>query len=217
MTNNIKLALYSDNAYNELQNKFKQCGFPSDVENFITMFNMKMLSATNPVVKELATAITRTYKNVDLFNNQLIVKNETEIAVENIVYLVEQWKLVSALKRIANELLDLEYDETTRIVFLFDKPGVPFIEQETLEEDGSLQLTYVKVPGVEKVVSKNDEVVKNMIIGRNMSLEKAEIDGNTVEICAIKMEDVIDIDDSFLLEIESLVINKSTKKENNGY
>ena len=33
MTNNIKLALYSDNAYNELQNKFKQCGFPSDVEN----------------------------------------------------------------------------------------------------------------------------------------------------------------------------------------
>ena len=178
---------------------------------------MKMLSATNPVVKELATAITRTYKNVDLFNNQLIVKNETEIAVENIVYLVEQWKLVSALKRIANELLDLEYDETTRIVFLFDKPGVPFIEQETLEEDGSLKLTYVKVPGVEKVVSKNDEVVKNIIIGRNMSLEKTEIDGNTVEICAIKMEDVIDIDDSFLLEIESLVINKSTKKENNGY
>ena len=47
-----------------------------------------------------------------------------------------------------------------------------------------------------------------------MSLEKAEIDGNTVEICAIKMEDVIDIDDSFLLEIESLVIDKSTKKEN---
>ena len=121
---------------------------------------------------------------------------------------------MSALKRIANELLDLEYDETTRIVFLFDKPGVPFIEQETLEEDGSLKLTYVKVPGVEKVVSKNDEVVKNIIIGRNMSLEKAEIDKNTVEICAIKMEDVIDIDDSFLLEIESLVIDKSTKKEN---
>ena len=31
------------------------------------------------------------------------------------------------------------------------------------------------------------------------------------------MEDVIDIDDSFLLEIENVVINKSTKKENNGY
>ena len=94
---------------------------------------------------------------------------------------------------------------------------MPFIEQETLEEDGSLKLTYVKVPGVEKVVSKNEDVVKNLIIGRNMSLEKTEIDGNTVEICAIKMEDVIDIDDSFLLEIENTVVNRTTKPENNGY
>ena len=50
-----------------------------------------------------------------------------------------------------------------------------------------------------------------------MQLEKTEIDGNTVEICAIKMEDVIDIDDSFLLEIENTVVNRTTKPENNGY
>lgn len=179
-----------------IEKKAQEVRMFGSIEQFITMFNAEILKATNPVVKEMAEEIQRCYKNVSLVGSKLIIETPAELACEASIKLLQDWQIIIKLKRLAMNLLDENYPINGKIVFTPDKNGFPQIE--TLTEDGNVDL--VKHWTGYKIVSDNSAFANNLFTRR--IVETYTEDGLS---CYFNVAELIDIDDSFILEIEKAI------------
>lgn len=175
----------------------------TDIDQFITMYNMNLLSGSNGSVATAAQALIDNFSNLTKLNGKFILKSETETAIEDTIQLLTNWKTLIKLKRIASLMIEEEYDfETTKIVFSDDNPGKPYVS--TLNIEG--QETLEKYWASEKITNRTSDFANNILLRPFVHSYNEE--GTA---CYFLIEDIIDIDDSFILDIQQEIIKNSIK------
>ena len=186
----------------ELKNKFlatlkKNFGF-TDADMFINMVNSKVFDMKNSIVKDTYDELFNSYKNINQINNRIVIDSNTELAVKNSIKLLMDWEILIKLKRLATFLVDEEYNPDTKIVFNEDSNGKPLIEVINAENKAELTSHWAS----EKIVKNHSEFANNIFT----SLFVRDYEDNS---CYFLIEDLIDIDDSFLIEIEKMLLKNS--------
>ncbi len=198
-----KLIEVSQEKVNLAKEKLKNLKLFTDPEQFISFFNSGFLSVNSPEIKEAAKTVAAAYRNVKLFGNKLIIKTAEEVAFDTSLELLRGWRAVSTLKRIAVEMLEESFAVDTLLLFTDKSPGI--IHYEGLSEDGEdivLQKYWMR----DKVVAGNAALVNNIFLGKYVFEYSTSPEEN---IIGIKLSDVVDIDDSFILDIQNQLIAKT--------
>lgn len=180
--------------------KYKMFG---TVDQFIAMYNNGILSSGNEIVREVAKLLSEGYKNINVYNSRIIIESPAEVSIKNSQILLSNWQTIAKLKRLALTLLDEGYDPDTKIVFTQEKQGVPLIEIPN-EETGEVQL--VGHPAVGKVISRTSDLANNLLT-RNILKDYA----NSSDMAYFNIEDFIDFNDEFIIEIEKMLSSNTFK------
>lgn len=191
----------NDELLNALLENLKKSKMMSDPDQFIALYNSGFLNPNFEVVKDLAEQISNTFKNVKLHNRKLVVRTESEVAFDNVILLLENWKTISALKRVAIEILEENYPADTKMVFLDSKPGI--LQLEVFDEYGEvsdLKEYWIK----DKLFSSQKDLVRNLFLAKVLNNY-----GENPNDKYIFIENVIDVDDSFILDIEKTVLSNT--------
>ena len=175
----------------------------TDIDQFITMYNMNLLSGSNSAVATAAQALIDNFTNFTTLNGKFILKSQTETAIEDTIQLLTNWKTLIKLKRIASLMIEEEYDfDTTKIVFSDDNPGKPYVSTLNVEGDETLE----KYWATEKITNRTSDFANNILLRPFVHSYNEE--GTA---CYFLIEDIIDIDDSFILDIQQEIIKNSIK------
>lgn len=177
----------------------------TDIDQFITMYNMNLLSGSNSSVATAAQALIDNFTNLTRLNGKFILKSETETAIEDTIQLLNNWKTLIKLKRIANLMIEEEYDlDSTKIVFSDDNPGKPYVAILDIEGKETLEKYWAS----EKITNKTADFANNILL--IPFIHSYNEDGTA---CYFLIEDIIDIDDSFILDIQQEIIKNSIKDD----
>jgi len=198
-----KLIEVSSDKVNLAKEKLKKLKLFTDPEQFISFFNSGFLSVNSPEIKDVARTVASAYRNVKLFGNKLIIKTEEEVAFDTSLELLRGWRAVSTLKRVAVEMLEESFAVDTLLLFTDKSPGI--IHYEGLSEDGE-NIVIQKYWMRDKVVAGNAALVNNIFLGKYVFEYSTSPEEN---IIGIKLSDVVDIDDSFILDIQNQLITKT--------
>lgn len=202
-----KLIKVSEEKVQDVQNKLQKLKVFSNPEQFISFYNSGMLSGNNPEIKDIAKAIDKAFLNVKQFANKLIIKTQEEVAFDSCIELLQGWKTVATMKRVAYQMLEESFEPDTKLLFISNKPGV--LHYEGLSEDGEeiiVQQYWMR----DKIVPSNKALVNNVFLGKSVFEYDAE-----KEIIGIKLSDITDVDDSFILDIQKELIEKTISLSGN--
>ena len=190
-------------AVTRAQEVLKKTVMFTDIDQFITMYNMNLLSGSNSAVATAAQALIDHFSNLTRLNGKSILKSETETAIEDTIQLLTNWKTLIKLKRIASLMIEEEYDfDTTKIVFSDDNPGKPYVSTLNVEGDETLEKYWAS----EKITNRTSDFANNILLRPFVHSYNEE--GTA---CYFLIEDIIDIDDSFILDIQQEIIKNSIK------
>ena len=185
-------------AVTRAQEVLKRTVMFTDIDQFITMYNMNLLSGSNSAVATAAQALIDNFSNLTRLNGKFILKSETETAIEDTIQLLTNWKTLIKLKRIASLMIEEEYDfDTTKIVFSDDNPGKPYVSTLNVEGDETLEKYWAS----EKITNRTSDFANNILLRPFVHSYN----------CYFLIEDIIDIDDSFILDIQQEIIKNSIK------
>ena len=190
-------------AVTRAQEVLKKTVMFTDIDQFITMYNMNLLSGSYSAVATAAQALIDNFSNLTRLNGKFILKSETETAIEDTIQLLTNWKTLIKLKRIASLMIEEEYDfDTTKIVFSDDNPGKPYVSTLNVEGDETLEKYWAS----EKITNRTSDFANNILLRPFVHSYNEE--GTA---CYFLIEDIIDIDDSFILDIQQEIIKNSIK------
>ena len=190
-------------AVTRAQEVLKKTVMFTDIDQFITMYNMNLLSGSNSAVATAAQALIDNFSNLTRLNGKFILKSETETAIEDTIQLLTNWKTLIKLKRIASLMIEEEYDfDTTKIVFSDDNPGKPYVSTLNVEGDETLEKYWAS----EKITNRTSDFANNILLRPFVHSYNEE--GTA---CYFLIQDIIDIDDSFILDIQQEIIKNSIK------
>lgn len=190
-------------AVTRAQEVLKKTVMFTDIDQFITMYNMNLLSGSNSAVATAAQALIDNFSNLTRLNGKFILKSETETAIEDTIQLLTNWKTLIKLKRIASLMIEEEYDfDTAKIVFSDDNPGKPYVSTLNVEGDETLEKYWAS----EKITNRTSDFANNILLRPFVHSYNEE--GTA---CYFLIEDIIDIDDSFILDIQQEIIKNSIK------
>ena len=174
----------NDEAVAKLNEILANNHFPN-VDHFINMYNVGMLRPDFEIVKDIASLIDNTYKNVRLINRKFVIRSSSEVSFDNTILLLENWKLISTLKRVSEE-----------------KPGYLMLEYP--QEDGTIELKEYWIK--DKLFSSQKDLIRNYFLKNSLHDYEGTENPNDKYI---NIEAVIDVDDSFISEIEELVLSNT--------
>lgn len=167
-----------------------------DVEKFIIFYNKRILSDNNSIVKGLAEKLQENYRNIDLNRKYISLMSEEETAVIAIETMMNYWRFITGLKSIANQMISEGFEEQERIIFTERQGGYPLIVNP--EDDTELKRHWSN-----RVLASNfkDQIKNNPFIV-NIREDLSTDEESTV---AFRVGDVIQIDDSFIIDLKSYI------------
>lgn len=215
----IKLNLMpTDNvSKSKIEHKLNSSRYFSSPDNFIAMYNADLLKHNDLTIKEIAKEISEAYINVELKNNKLIVKSEEEVNAENCLALLSYYKGVISLKHLAENLFDEGYPTETKIVFDNEKKGVPLIELKIPNEDDSenkeeYTIKLEKHWSTDSIFKDNQEIANNIFTRQILMRYPNEgTYNNNPNSCYFLIEDLIDVDVSFIEDVRKILFEKTFK------
>jgi len=181
-------------------------------DNFIAIYNNQLINRSNEEIDKVAKTIVEVYKNVSLINRQFIVKSKEEVIAEEFEVLFPHISFIATLKRIAQDILNDNYPEDTKMVFTeTDKNVVLVYDPSTGEEKA--------YGGAERLKNANQAIATNPFILNEVELEEFGEDGEGV---SIKVMDILQLDTSFITDIGDLLdsyikTKQQDNQENNNY
>lgn len=167
-------------------------------DNFIAIYNNKLINRSNDEIDAVAKEVVEVYKNISLVNRQFIVKSKEEVIAEEFEVLFPHIAFIATLKRIANDILSENYPEDTRLVFNEENKNVVMVYDPTSEETREYE-------GAERLRSANESIATNPFLQNAVNIEGFGEDG-----IAFKALEVLQIDTSFIENIGNL-LNQYTK------
>lgn len=205
----LRLFPVNDECLAKVDNVLKRNKMFYSVEQFIDMYNKGILSQNSEVVKDFAELISNSYKNINISNRKLIVETASEFACQNAIELLNSWKAIIKLKRIATNIFNEEYPVDTKIVFDKEKEGIPQIETFEVSQDSETG-ELIKIPILTTHWSSERIVSRNEILARNIFTKNIlKTYNNDEDSCYFLIEDLVDIDDSFMLEVEKIILSNT--------
>lgn len=185
-------------AQETVERELKKTGLFSDLDQFINLYNSKIINVRSEKIKELSELIDESYLNIVLQRNYFFVQSKEEVELKKTLFLLEAWELTSTLKRIANDLIDDDLSMNTMIVFDEEKKGVVFYQ--TINEDTGDYDEIVEYENAEKLKADKIILTSNPILQQIMN-----VDEDDENIISFELEDLLSLDDDFLSEISSVV------------
>lgn len=179
----------------KVESKLKKQGIFSNIDQFILLFNQKFINTSKPEIKELSKLIPQAYENIILKNNHFYVTTKTEGALKNSLYVLEQWKLVLALKRIASSIIDDNDSEDVKVILDNKNPGIIYVEK-VVDDDVKLE----KYDNAEKITGSKTAIPSNPFI--QSLIHDYGDDENKAYFVA---RDLKSIDTSFIDEVNDTV------------
>lgn len=192
----IKLIPVSEQAVQKLESYMQKNIMFNNVEQFIVMYNMGVLDPRNPTINRAVDEILSTFRNLIKLNGRLVVETPVESAIKNTISLMKDWEVVIKLKRLATLLVGENYPLDTKIVFTTQQNGKPMITK--LDENGEEHLENYWAS--EKVINKTSDFANNIYTMTRLKTYKDDEDS-----CYFLIEDLVDIDDSFVLQLEQIL------------
>ena len=165
-------------AIKQAQAKLKKEHLPGDIDTFINLVNNKIINPNNEDIKEIIRLMTEGYANIASRSSRIYVKSKAETLVEQSLLFLEHYKLATIFKRIAQELLDSEYPQDTKLILSFEHPGSIYLEptvegisDEDLipdtDENGLFKFKdLIAYDGAEKFTGSKNAVPSNLFLMR---------------------------------------------------
>lgn len=185
-------------AQETVERELKKTGLFSDLDQFINLYNSKIINVRSEKIKELSELIDESYLNIMLQRNYFFVQSKEEVELKKTLFLLEAWELTSTLKRIANDLINDDLSMDTMIVFDDEKKGVVFYQ--TIDEDTGDYDEAIEYENAEKLKADKIILTSNPILQQIMN-----VDEDDENIISFELEDLLSLDDDFLSEISSVV------------
>ena len=192
---NDEFVVSNQELVDEVQSKLKKQGIFSNIDQFILLFNQKFINTSKPEIKDLAKLIAQAYENVLFKNNHLYITSKTEGALKNSLYVLNEWKIVLALKRVASSLIEDGNEDNTKMILDDKNPGFIFIEH--VEND---DVTLEKYNDAEKITTSKDTIPSNPFIN-SLIHDYGEDDHKGYFIA----KDLVNIDTSFVDTVNKVV------------
>lgn len=184
--------------------KYKMFGTP---EQFIALYNSGVINSSNDLIKDIADSLEEAYVNVSRNSKRILIRSLEEVAAENISELIKGWEILSKIKRFANYLAEESYPADTKIIFSNSRnPGTPLIEVPTLDkETGEVKEINLDTHWAsEKITSSTADLLRNKVAA--VYMKKYENDDDCIYL---NMFDLVDLDNSFLVDIQDLLLEKT--------
>lgn len=173
-------------------------------DNFIAIYNNQLINRNNDEIDKIAKTIVEVYKNVSLVNRQFIVKSKEEVIAEEFEVLFPHISFIATLKRIAQDILNDNYPEDTKMVFTESDKNVVLIFDPSVEE-------LKPYEGAERLRNANESIATNPFLLNNIDLEEYGEDG-----IAFKIVDLLKLDTSFIEDVGQLLEAYINKEDGNG-
>lgn len=191
-----KLLPINNEADEKFKRKLNQVLGIDEVEKFINFYNLGLLSTNNKAIKGLAEDVQDSYRNIEINRKYISVLSEQETAVTAIEQLMHEWRFVTALKSLANQMLNEGYSPEDRIIFTKKNKAIPNV----LDPENTDKL--IKHWSNRSLADNYDDIKNNMFV--EGIKENYDEEGNTV---AYKIASIIQIDDSFVLDLEQFIVD----------
>ena len=198
-----KLIPISQEADLEIKEKLEKRLGLRDIEQFINFYNQGLLAVNNQTIKDFADEISASYSNIDKNRNYMSIMSEEETTVIAIQDLMKEWKFITAIKSLAEQMLAEGYSEEERIIFQEQDYGYPSVVDP--QDNTQLKRHWSS----RKLADSYQDIVENMFL--EDIKEQYDDEGSVV---AFKIEDVLLIDDSFILGLKEYIV--SSAKESNS-
>lgn len=173
-------------------------------DNFIAIYNNQLINRNNDEIDKIAKTIVEVYKNVSLVNRQFIVKSKEEVIAEEFEVLFPHISFIATLKRIAQDILNDNYPEDTKMVFTESDKNVVLVFDPSSEE-------LKPYEGAERLRNANESIATNPFLLNNIDLEEYGEDG-----IAFKVVDLLKLDTSFIEDVGQLLEAYINKEDDNG-
>lgn len=173
-------------------------------DNFIAIYNNQLINRNNDEIDKIAKTIAEVYKNVSLVNRQFIVKSKEEVIAEEFEVLFPHISFIATLKRIAQDILNDNYPEDTKMVFTESDKNIVLVFDPSVEE-------LKPYEGAERLRNANESIATNPFLLNNIDLEEYGEDG-----IAFKIVDLLKLDTSFIEDVGQLLEAYLNKEDGNG-
>ena len=167
-------------------------------DNFIAIYNNKLINRSNDEIDKVAKEVVEIYKNISLVNRQFIVKSKEEVIADEFEVLFPHIAFIATLKRIAGDILNENYPEDTKLVFNEENKNTVLVYDPTSEE-------VKEYEGAERLRNANESIATNPFLQSAVNIEGFGEDG-----IAFRALEVLQIDTSFIENIGEL-LNQYTK------
>lgn len=190
---------YNKEVAQKFEEKMSKNMLYRSTDNFIAIYNNQLINKNNDKIDKVAKDIVEVYKNVSLVNRQFIVKSKEEVISEEFEVLFPHISFIATLKRIAQDILNDNYPEDTKMVFTEDDKNVVLIFDPSVNDVKPYE-------GAERLRNANESIATNPFILNNINIEEYGEDG-----IAFNAIDLLSLDTSFIKDIGQLLedyINK---------
>lgn len=182
---------------------------------FIEAHSEGLINRNNDDVKAIADEIVDIYQNVEMKNRELVFVSQTEVMTEELLEGLQDWKIITKLKRALSDALEENILTTDTIYFLPSAVGYVYADNSEGEETRLLSEKFFnatkalepiykryssfskQTPGSEGFEAQNEEQGLPDIGSEESESEKSDA-------YVFKVEDILDIDDSFIESIYRL-------------
>lgn len=206
MTNSyIPVNQEAENQVKELISKQRIFG---DVDQFIHLYNEAFINVNKKEIKDLANLIANSYSNVILQRNKLFVKSADETYVDKALFILESWKLILAMKRVAEDIIADDNPVETKLVFFTDKSrtGYVYLEGELDEEGNITEESFDRYEAAERLTTSETAIPSNIYLKPFIKIYD-EIEGAYY----IEAYQLINLDTEFIKEINRIIDNAVQK------
>lgn len=178
-----------------------------DVDQFIHLYNEAFINVNKKEIKDLANMIASSYSNVILQRNKLFVKSADETYVDKALFILESWKLILAMKRVAEDIIADDNPIETKLVFFSDKSktGYVYLEGEPNEEGEITEDSFYKYEAAERLTTSETAIPSNIYLKPLIKLYDGIEDAYYIEAYQL-----INLDSSFIKEIDNIINNVVT-------
>lgn len=173
-----------------------------DVDQFIQLYNEGIINVRKEEIKEIAKEISNSYLNVFIQRDKLYVKSSEETYVEKSLYVLNEWKIVAALKRIANDIVADGNPSDTKLIFFGDKTnsGYVYLEKEVDEFSELTREDLVRYDAAERLTTSSTVIPSNVFLRPLIKEHETFEDAGYIEAY-----DLINIDDSWLKDVSDTI------------
>lgn len=209
-----ELLVRDSQRHQELTERLSKTIFQSP-RAFIEAHSEGLINRNNDDVKAIADEIVDIYQNVEMKNRELVFVSQTEVMTEELLEGLQDWKIITKLKRALSDALEENILTTDTIYFLPSAVGYVYADNSEGEETRLLSEKFFNATKALEPIYKRYSSFSKQEPGSDgfdsqnaeeglpdISYEEPESEKSDAYV--FKVEDILDIDDSFIESIYRL-------------